>query len=255
MEARLSNAGYIALHRKAFDNPIVGSNPTYFHAWFWLLCEAKWKPVRHRIPGKSVVIDLQRGQLSHSRSFIAKALNLSEQRVRTFLDHLKIEGMIAVEINQGQMVITICNYNIYQKDDEEDNQQVNQPINQPITSEQPELNKDNKEKKDIDGDASPERGRQSTQKSKRNLVLMTPAPDEGSEAFRLLRSNFMDYAAKKSIVGRFAENEFEAFLDHHRARGAMWANWRSAGQTWIRNAVKFASERAAQQPQRRGHDL
>src|SRR3981081_1422740 len=136
-----SDRGFITLHRRIFQNPIVGSNPAYFHAWVWLLCEAKYKPTRHRIPGRSAVINLQRGQLSHARSFIAEALGLSEQRVRTFLNHLKTDGMISIEINQGQMVITICNYDEYQTIADDSNQQANQPTNQRLTSDQPELNK------------------------------------------------------------------------------------------------------------------
>ena len=109
MGVQLSNErGFIVLHRKIFENPIVGSRPDYFRAWVWLVSEAKYKPVRYRIPGKASVIELQRGQVSHARSFISKALGFSEQRVRTFLNHLKMDGMITIKINQGQMVITIC---------------------------------------------------------------------------------------------------------------------------------------------------
>ena len=133
--------GFVAVHRKIFENPVVGTDAVYFRAWIWILCEAKYKPTRHRpVAGKSFAIDLERGQLSHSRRFIANALGLSEQRVRTFLNRLKIEGMILVEINQGQMVITICNYDDYQFDGEESNRQPNQGINQQSTSNQPAIN-------------------------------------------------------------------------------------------------------------------
>jgi hypothetical protein len=126
-----NDRGFIALHRKIFENPVVGSDAVYFRAWIWLLCEAKYKPTRHRpIAGKSFAVELQRGQLSHSRRFIANALGLSEQRVRTFLNRLKIEGMILFQINQGQMVITICNYDDYQFDADENNQQINQQSTQ-----------------------------------------------------------------------------------------------------------------------------
>lgn len=245
-----NDRGFIAFHRKTFENPIVGSNPVHFRAWVWLLCEAKYKPTRHRIQGKSAAMDLQRGQLSHARSFIAKALNLSEQRVRTFLNRLKIEGMILVEINQGQMVITICNYDDYQFDAEESNQQSNQQINQQLTSNQPELNKDNKEIKEFrlaEGENPPPAG---PQKLKRRSKLET-APTEDSEEFHALRSQFMAYAAKKNLAPRAAADEFEGFLSHHKARGNLFADWSAAGQGWIRNAGKFAGQRSGHQPGRR----
>ena len=237
-----NDRGFIAFHRKTFENPVVGSNPAYFRAWVWLLCEAKYKPTRYRIPGKSTSIDLRRGQLSHARSFIAKALDLSEQRVRTFLNRLKIEGMILVEINQGQTVITICNYDDYQFDADENNQQ----INQQLTSNQPELNKDNNYRlaeTKIPPPATPAKPRRHSK--------LERAPEEGTYELDALRSQFMAYAAKKNLTARAALDEFEGFLSHHRAKGNLFADWGAAGQGWIRNAVKFAAQRPGHQPGRR----
>ena len=242
-----NDRGFIALHRKTFENPVVGTNPAYFRAWVWLLCEAKYKPTRQRVPGKTTAVELQRGQLSHARSFIAKALDLTEQRVRTFLNRLKIEGMILVEINQGQMVITICNYDDYQIDAEENNQQPNQQINQQPTSHQPELNKDNKEIKDSRLAESEIPPPARPQKLKRRSKLET-APAEDSDEFQALRSQFMAYAAKKHLGARVAADEFEGFLSHHKARGNSFADWSAAGQGWIRNAIKFAAQRSGHQP-------
>jgi hypothetical protein len=228
--------GFIALHRKVFENPVVGLNPVYFRAWIWLLCEAKYKAVRQRIgAGKSISIELKRGQLSHSRSFIAKALGLSEQRVRTFLNRLKIEGMITIEINQGQMVITISNYDDYQIDRDENNQQPHRQFNQQPTSNQPELNKDNNSKEAV-GEFSPT---PTPPKSRRQTKY--PAPAEGTAEYDDLRSQFMAYAVKKNLASRLASDEFEGFVSHHKARGNLFADWSAAGEGWIRNAIKFAS--------------
>jgi hypothetical protein len=235
------------LHRKIFENPVIGSNPIYFRAWVWLLCEAKYRPVRQRVAsGKSDTIELQRGQFSHSRSFIAKALGLSEQRVRTFLNWLKIEGMICVHINQGQMVITICNYEEYQLDAEANNQQPNQTINQPSTSDQPELNKDNNSR-GARGTSSPP---PTTPKPRRQSKLK-PAPAEGTAEFDALRSAFIAYAAKKNVAPRLAVDEFDGFLSRHKAKGNLFADWEAAGQGWIRNTIKFAAQRSGHQPGRR----
>ena len=252
MNDKLSNdRGFIALHRKIFENPVVGSDAVYFRAWVWILCEAKYKPTRHRpVAGKSFAVELQRGQLSHSRRFIANALGLSEQRVRTFLNRLKIEGMILVEINQGQMVITICNYDDYQFDSDENNQQSNQQINQQSTSNQPKLNKDNKEIREFRLAESEIPPPATPAKPKRRSKL-GPAPEEGTIEFDALRSQFMAYAAKKNLPPRAAADEFEGFLSHHRARGNLFADWSAAGQGWIRNAGKFTAQRSGHQPGRR----
>lgn len=251
MNDKLSHdRGFIALHRKIFENPVVGSNPAYFRAWVWLLCEARYKPSRYRIPGKSISIELQRGQLSHARRFIAKALDLSEQRVRTFLNRLKIEGMILVEINQGQMVITICNYDDYQFGADESNQQSNQQINQQLTSNQPKLNKDNKEIREFRLAESEIPPPATPAKPKRRSKL-EPAPAEDTTEFDALRSQFMTYAAKKNLAARAAADEFEGFLSHHKARGNLFVDWGAAGQGWIRNVGKFAAQRSGHQPGRR----
>lgn len=241
-----NDRGFIALHRKIFENPVVGSNPVYFRAWVWLLCEAKYKPTRQRVPGKTTSIELRRGQLSHARSFFARALDLSEQRVRTFLNRLKIEGMILVEINQGQMVITICNYDDYQIDADESNQRPNQQINQPSTSHQPELNKDNNYRlaeAKIPPTATPAKPRRHSK--------LEVAPAEGTTEYGALRFQFLAYAAKRGLPPRAAEDEFEGFLSHHKARGNLFADWVAAGQGWIRNAGKFAAQRTGHQPGRR----
>jgi hypothetical protein len=245
MSTRELGRGFVSVHRKIFENPVIGENPVYFRAWIWLLCEAKYKPVRQRIaPGKSTTIELRRGQLSHARSFIAKALSLSEQRVRTFLNRLKIEGMISVQINQGQMVITICNYDEYQIDAAENNQLSNQQINQPSTSDQPELNKDN----NIIGAEGEKSPPPTPTKARRQSKQVLPAPDEGSTEFDTLRSQFMAYAAKRNLPSRLAADEFEGFLSHHKARGNLFADWAAAGQGWIRNSIKFSSQRVGHQP-------
>jgi hypothetical protein len=236
--------GFVSVHRKIFENPVIGPDPVYFRGWIWLLCEAKYKTTRHRlVPGKATAIELQRGQLSHSRRFIAKALGLSEQRVRTFLNRLKIEGMISAQNNQGQMVITICNYEEYQIDADNSNQASNQEINQQSTSNQPKLNKDNNSR-----GAKPTISPTPTPAKPRRQTKVDNAPQEGSPELGTLRSQFMAYAAQKNIAPRIAADEFEGFLSHHKAKGTLFADWGAAGQNWLRNTIKFSGQRSGHQP-------
>jgi hypothetical protein len=39
--------------------------------------------------------------------------------------------------------------------------------------------------------------------------------------------------------------ELVKFLDHHRAKGSLFADWGAAWRTWLRNAAKFARERGS----------
>jgi hypothetical protein len=112
------NRGFIALARGILHHPIVGARWPYsqHEAWVWLLFEAAWKPRRVRVTnGRTYgALQLKRGQLSHSRSYMAKAWGWKEKRVRGFLFRLERDRQIRRQTGHLQMVITICNYELYQ---------------------------------------------------------------------------------------------------------------------------------------------
>ncbi|MBX2989478.1 MAG: hypothetical protein KF802_16435 [Bdellovibrionaceae bacterium] len=58
---------------------------------------------------------LERGQLTHSLRFLAEKWGWEKDAVARFLRQLKTETMIETQTATGQSVITICNYNQYQK--------------------------------------------------------------------------------------------------------------------------------------------
>ena len=174
------------------------------------------------------MVDLQRGQLSHARSFIANALGMSEQRVRTFLNHLETEGMINRTINQGQQIITICKYDEYQIDPRATNQQSGGATNQLSTSDQPELNKGNKGIKE--GDALP-------RASRRDRAIRIP--DDFAMDARMER-----YAAERGFAGDTLKQMFQHFGNHHRAKGSRMVSWPAAWQTWVDKQATWNSQRA-----------
>lgn len=47
-------------------------------------------------------------------------------------------------------------------------------------------------------------------------------------------------------LGVNLQSEFEAFADHHQAKGSTYKDWNLALNTWLRNAVKFGSKPAQQ---------
>jgi hypothetical protein len=121
---------WIAVCVDMFEHPVVGMDkPRHALAWLWMISTAAWKPTRREVAGK--VINLRRGQLIASRSYIAKKTGLSEQEVRTLLVKLSTHKMLSI-CNQGTNVITICNYEKYQTRQTAGNQ--------PSTSEQPGSN-------------------------------------------------------------------------------------------------------------------
>jgi hypothetical protein len=154
----MSERGFIALARGILDHPIVGVRKPYsdLEAWLWMLLEAAWKPKRIRVDGgrTRMVVTLERGQLSHSRSYIAEAGGWTEKSVRCFLSRLECDQQIkrghfgGQQKAKGQTLITICNYELYQGQSESRGRQKGQTEGQRRASEGPAKGqKKNKETK------------------------------------------------------------------------------------------------------------
>lgn len=110
----MSERGVFALDRGWFEHPIFAKEPfTEREAWAWLISEASFKPRIKRVG--SVIVSLVRGQLAASLRFMAEAWQWEHTRVRRFLIRLKTATMIEQQIEQGLTVITICNYDRYQR--------------------------------------------------------------------------------------------------------------------------------------------
>lgn len=111
----MSKLGVFAVDRGVFDHPVLQSREPLSRreAWLWLLAEASWKERVKAVPGASV--RLRRGQLSHSIRFMASAWRWDKAKVERFLQRLKTETMIETATETGQTVVTICNYDDYQR--------------------------------------------------------------------------------------------------------------------------------------------
>lgn len=109
--------GWTRQYRKRFDNPLW-KKEVYCRgrAWDWLVEYACHTPVQIDFNGK--IIYLKRGQLSYSVRFLGKRWKWSKSTVDRFLTRLKTgtgDGpMIETDTGTGQLIITICNYSIYQ---------------------------------------------------------------------------------------------------------------------------------------------
>lgn len=101
---------------------------------------------------------IEPGQLITGRTELANQTGLTEQRVRSALNHLQSTGEITIKATNKYSLITVVNWAKYQNEEEiqpaeqpATNQQLtsNQPAtNQRSTSNQPQRKNDNKEKKE-----------------------------------------------------------------------------------------------------------
>ena len=105
--------GYILLARKMFESNIMDKPPHYLKLWVWMLGKAFWKN------GDK----LQRGQFFTTIKEMQKAgcykvgyrtRELTKGEVRSAYEDFTKNTMISTMKSTRGMVITICNYDVYQ---------------------------------------------------------------------------------------------------------------------------------------------
>lgn len=134
--------GWISLHRKILDNPIICKDTDYFSIWCYLLLNATHKEQRKEFNGKTIT--LEKGQLITGRKAISVKFNISESKVQRVLKRLEIEQQIEQQTSTKNRLISILNWSSYQDSEQQNEQQVN---NKRTTSEQ-QVNTNNNVNKD-----------------------------------------------------------------------------------------------------------
>lgn len=124
--------GYIKLHRKILENPIVCKDSEYFAIWSYLLLNATHKEYQSLFKGEKIT--LQPGQLITGRKVISTKFNISESKVQRVLKKLEIEQQIEQQTSNENRLITIVQWHEYQTSEQQIEQQVN---NERTTDEQP----------------------------------------------------------------------------------------------------------------------
>lgn len=117
-----SSRGFVAFPRGLTDWEWY-DDPNTARLYFHLLLTANWKARSWQ------GITIQPGQLVTSRAHLAKQLHLSEQNVRTALEHLKSTSYITIESRQKYSIITLNHYDALTHSNQQSNQQTtsNQP--------------------------------------------------------------------------------------------------------------------------------
>lgn len=132
--------GWVKLHRKIMDNPVVCKDSDYLSVWIYLLLNATHKEYDTLFKGKRIV--LEKGQLITGRKIIAQKFGISESKVQRILKTFEIEQQIEQQTGSQNRLITILNWQQYQNIEQQNEQQVN---NERTTNEQQvNTNKNNK---------------------------------------------------------------------------------------------------------------
>lgn len=99
--------GYIKLHRK-FTKWGWYSDPNTARVFLHLLLTASWEECEYR------GYKIKPGQVVTGRKLLKKELKLSEQEIRTALNHLKSTNEITIKATNKFSIITIENWGKYQ---------------------------------------------------------------------------------------------------------------------------------------------
>lgn len=114
--------GWISLHRKIAENPLWFSEPfTRGQAWVDLLLLANHEYTYFYKRGNK--IDVHRGQVGRSAVELADRWKWSRSKVRKFLNDLEKEQQIEQQKNTVTQVLTIKNFEKYQKKEQQTIQQ------------------------------------------------------------------------------------------------------------------------------------
>ena len=107
-----TDGGYVQIYRSLLDHHAF-RNQAEAMAFAALILRASWRPSQLRYKGRS--ISLQRGQLAVSIRDLANDLDRDKAWIERLFARLKRETMISTVVETGITVVTICNYDEYQR--------------------------------------------------------------------------------------------------------------------------------------------
>lgn len=110
----MAEKGYILLHRKIWDNPILVTGERFDHmsAWLWLITHANYTEKSVMIRGS--LYKIQRGQVFTSVRKLSEVWGWDKETVGRTLNLFEREEMIYKTRTPNGTLITIRNFNKYQ---------------------------------------------------------------------------------------------------------------------------------------------
>lgn len=129
--------GFIYLHRKMLENPIICKDTEHIAVWVYLLLNATHKG--YDVIFESERIKLKPGQLITGRKSISSKLNINESKVQRILKTFEIEQQIEQQTTPRNRLISILNWSMYQNNE----QQIEQQLNNKRTTTEQQLNTNN----------------------------------------------------------------------------------------------------------------
>lgn len=114
--------GWIKLHRKTLDNPVVCKDSDYLSVWIYLLLNATHQEYDVMFKGKRIT--LQKGQLITGTISISKKMKVNKDKVQRILKSFENDKQITQQTSNKNRLISIINWNEYQDIDKQNDKQV-----------------------------------------------------------------------------------------------------------------------------------
>lgn len=114
--------GWIKLHRKTLDNPVVCKDSDYLSVWIYLLLNATHQEYDVLFRGKRIT--LQKGQLITGIISISKKMKINKDKVQRILKSFENDKQITQQTSNKNRLISIINWNEYQDIDKQNDKQV-----------------------------------------------------------------------------------------------------------------------------------
>lgn len=128
--------GWIRIHRKIIDVPWFNKSE-YVHLWLYLLLKANHKDQEIFIGNEKILV--KRGQLLTSRHKLSEVVHIQENKIYRILKCFENEQQIEQYKTKKYTVISILNYDVYQKSE----QDIEQQMNSKCTTDEQQMNTNN----------------------------------------------------------------------------------------------------------------
>lgn len=208
-------SGFVQIHRSIMGHHAF-RNDAEAMAFAWMIARAAWKATKVRY--KNRIIPLQRGQLAISVRDMAAAMDRDKAWVDRLWKRLKKEDMVQTVGETHVTIITICNYDDYQKKSETGETAAERKVRQGRDTEQ-----EGEELEEENTPPTPSGGTKGKTKISEDWVL--PAICDLPPKAR---------ACAEKWTRESYETHGEAFVSYWRSNGRMMADWRL---TWANRIV------------------
>lgn len=212
----MENKGWVKLHRKLLDNPVMG-DPDYLAVWVHLLLTACHKETSFIWNGKKKT--LKPGQLLTGRKALSKATGVQQSKIYRALSYLESEQQIEQLKTNKYTIISILNWDKYQHEEQKREQQVS---NKRATGEQQmSTYKNDKKEKNI-----------------KNIYISSLEGAKNSVSILSEESTILELATSLKTDAVVVKNEVEKMTDWLKSNGKRYKDYKAFARNWIRRSLE-----------------